>query len=80
MEAVNLDACPESGLFYGGRAGQKVGILIDGQPWLAKYPRSTRDLRDRRLPAYTSSPGCAKPPSLGTRSSVCNILTNAPAR
>ena len=32
MEIANLDSCPESGLFYGGRAGQKVGILIDGEP------------------------------------------------
>ena len=56
MEVVNLDSCPESGLFYGGRAGQKVGILIDGEPWIAKYPRSTRDLHGKHLPAYTSSP------------------------
>ena len=56
MEIINLDGCPESGLFYGGRAGQKVGILIDGEPWIAKYPRSTRDLAGRHLPAYTSSP------------------------
>ncbi|MBQ9004000.1 MAG: HipA domain-containing protein [Eggerthellaceae bacterium] len=56
MEIVNLDSCPESGLFYGGRAGQKVGILIDGEPWIAKYTRSTRDLAGKHLPAYTSSP------------------------
>lgn len=56
MEVVNLDSCPESGLYYGGRAGQKVGIIIDGEPWIAKYPRSTRDLSGKRLPAYTSSP------------------------
>ena len=56
MEIANLDNCPESGLYYGGRAGQKVGILVDGEPWIAKYPRSTRDLAGRHLPAYTSSP------------------------
>ena len=56
MDVVNLDSCPESGLFYGGRAGQKVGILINGEPWIAKYPRSTRDLSGKHLPAYTSSP------------------------
>ena len=56
MEIVNLDNCPESGLFYGGRAGQKVGILIEGEPWIAKYPRSTRDTLGKHLPAYTSSP------------------------
>ena len=56
MNVVNLDAYPESGLYYGGRAGQKVGILIEGEPWIAKYPRSTRDLKGKHLPAYTSSP------------------------
>ena len=47
---------PKSGLFYGGRAGQKEGIIINGEPWIAKYPRTTRDLRGRHLPSYTSSP------------------------
>lgn len=52
----DLRECPKSGLFYGGRAGQKEGILIDGEPWIAKYPRTTRDLKGRHLPSYTSSP------------------------
>lgn len=52
----DLRHCETSGLFYGGRAGQKEGILIDGEPWIAKYPRTTRDLRGKRLPSYTSSP------------------------
>lgn len=56
MEIVDLRGCPKSGLFYGGRAGQKEGILIDGVPWIAKYPRTTRDLQGRNLPSYTSSP------------------------
>ena len=56
LNVINLDACPDSGLYYGGGAGQKVGILIDGQPWIAKYPRSTRDLKSKHLPSYTSSP------------------------
>ena len=44
VEIVDLRDCGKSGLFYGGRAGQKEGILIDGEPWIAKYPRTTRDL------------------------------------
>ena len=47
---------PKSGLFYGGRAGQKEGIIINGEPWITKYPRTTRDLKGRHLPSYTSSP------------------------
>lgn len=53
---LDLRECAPSGLFYGGRAGQKEGILIDGEPWIAKYPRTTRDLQGRHLPSYTSSP------------------------
>lgn len=53
---LDLRECPKSGLFYGGRAGQKEGILIEGEPWMAKYPRTTRDLKGRRLPSYASSP------------------------
>lgn len=53
---VDLRQSTGSGLFYGGRAGQKEGILIDGEPWIAKYPRTTRDLAGKHLPLYTSSP------------------------
>lgn len=53
---LDLRKCPKSGLFYGGRAGQKEGILLDDEPWIAKYPRTTRDLKGKHLPSYTSSP------------------------
>ncbi len=56
IEIADLRDCKESGLFYGGRAGQKEGILIDSEPWIAKYPRTTRDLHGKHLPPYTSSP------------------------
>ena len=56
VEIADLRDCAPSGLFYGGRAGQKEGILIEGEPWIAKYPRTTRDLVGKHLPSYTSSP------------------------
>lgn len=56
VEIADLRDCAPSGLFYGGRAGQKEGILIEGEPWIAKYPRTTRDLAGKHLPSYTSSP------------------------
>lgn len=36
----NLDDCPVSdrNSSYGGNSGDKEGILIDGEPWLVKYP------------------------------------------
>lgn len=56
VNIIDLRDCATSGLFYGGRAGQKEGILFEGEPWIAKYPRTTRDLLGRHLPSYTSSP------------------------
>lgn len=56
IEIADLRDCPSSGRLYGGRAGRKEGILINGEPWIAKYPRSTRDLKGHGLPSYTSSP------------------------
>lgn len=56
IEIADLRECAPSGLFYGGRAGQKEGILIEDKPWIAKYPRTTRDLVGKHLPSYTSSP------------------------
>ena len=53
---VDLEGSTPSYRFYGGRAGQKVGILVDGEPWIAKYPRSGRDPHGKHVPSYTSSP------------------------
>lgn len=56
IEIADLRDCAPSGLFYGGRAGQKEGIILNGVPWIAKYPRTTHDLIGKHLPSYTSSP------------------------
>lgn len=56
MDIWDLRDNESSLLMYGGRAGRKDGILIDGDPWIAKYPRTTRDLAGKNLPSYTSSP------------------------
>lgn len=40
---------------YGGMAGSKDGLLIDGEYWMVKYPKSTRGMRPP-VPSYTSSP------------------------
>lgn len=55
-EILDLRECEPSGRLYGGRAGRKEGVLVDGEPWICKFPRSTRDLSGRGLPSYTSSP------------------------
>ncbi len=37
----DLDDCPvsERNSSYGGNSGDKEGIIIDGEPWLVKYPK-----------------------------------------
>jgi hypothetical protein len=56
MEIFDLRDCPPSGFFYAGRAGRKDGIVFHDEHWIAKYPRTTRDLIGKHLPPYTSSP------------------------
>lgn len=40
---------------YGGMAGSKDGLLIGGEYWMVKYPKSTKGMRPP-VPSYTSSP------------------------
>ncbi len=56
MDILDLRECAKSGMFYGGRAGKKEGIVYKGAHWIAKYPRSSRDLAGKHLPSYISSP------------------------
>lgn len=57
MNILNLEKAPLSDRngTYGGAAGSKEGILIDGQYWLVKYPQNTRSMRGD-LDSYTTSP------------------------
>ena len=43
------------GVFYGGDAGAKDAILYEGEAWMLKYPKTTRDLIDPQI-SYTTSP------------------------
>lgn len=40
---------------YGGLAGDKEGIDINGEPWIVKYPKSTRGMKGE-LVSYTTAP------------------------
>ena len=57
MNILNLDNAPLSDRngSYGGAAGSKEGILIDGQYWLVKYPQNTRSMKGN-VTSYTTSP------------------------
>lgn len=43
-EIMNLDKYEnnERNGMYGGKAGDKEGITIDGEYWIVKYPMSTK--------------------------------------
>lgn len=40
---------------YGGKAGDKEGITIDGEHWIVKYPKNTKGMVGD-LPLYTTAP------------------------
>lgn len=56
LTLIDLRVCAPSGRLYGGLRGRKEGILIDGEPWICKYPRPARELGNGRVPSYSSSP------------------------
>jgi len=43
------------GVFYGGDAGAKDAVIYQGEVWLLKYPKSTRNLDNPQI-SYTTSP------------------------
>ena len=43
LDLSNADYSNRNGS-YGGRAGDKDGIVIDGEPWIAKYPKSNEGM------------------------------------
>ena len=42
-------------VFYGGDAGAKNAVIYEGEIWMLKYPKSTRDLMNPQI-SYTTSP------------------------
>lgn len=56
MDLIDIDSLERVNRFYGGSAGRKVAVLIDGSPWIVKYPESTARFMGKHLPSYTSSP------------------------
>lgn len=41
---------------YGGQAGDKDGIIYQGENWIVKYPKSTKDMFGNGLAPYTLTP------------------------
>ena len=55
IKIENLDNCIETNQGYGGHSGSKKGILINGEKWLLKYPKSTKSMDVEGL-SYTTTP------------------------
>ena len=55
IRVENLDNYPRNNRYYGGNAGKKYGITINGEDWMVKFPKSTQDF-SRAGVSYTTSP------------------------
>lgn len=57
VEIKNYNDCPLSirAGSYGGKSGLKDGIEINGEYWIAKYPKTTKGMAGEHL-SYTTSP------------------------
>lgn len=55
IEIKNLDLCEVANKGYGGHSGSKKGILIDGELYLLKYPKSIKSMDVKGL-SYTTTP------------------------
>lgn len=44
IKIENFDLTFPSGIGYGGHSGSKKGIIINGERWFLKYPKSTKSM------------------------------------
>ena len=43
-------------LVYGGKSGQKLGVIINGDNWFLKFPKSTKRFSKQVDMSYSTSP------------------------
>ena len=55
IKIENFDLLSPSGISYGGHGGSKKGIIIDGDKWFLKYPKSTKSMDVQGL-SYSTTP------------------------
>lgn len=55
MRIVNLDGAERVNWYYGGNAGRKICIEMDGSRWMVKFPEPTAGMRGR-VASYATSP------------------------
>lgn len=57
MEIIDFNKCRRiTGRGYRGNAGRKLSYLYNGSPWMVKFPGTTKDLKGKHLPSYTTGP------------------------
>lgn len=55
IDFTNLELSSRD-LLYGGRAGTKLGVILNGEFWMVKFPKDTKNLRDSIGISYSSAP------------------------
>lgn len=55
MKIVDFNSVKESGLFYGGQSGLKLGIIYNDENWLLKFSKNIRDFKRVDLSYMTSA-------------------------
>ena len=55
IKIEDFDLFNSSGISYGGHGGSKRGIVIDGEKWFLKYPKSTKSMDVQGL-SYSTTP------------------------
>lgn len=59
INLYNFDNIPQNNKTYGGTAGIKVGVTIDGVDYLIKYPGKLKDLHMKNVDlSYSNGPVC----------------------
>lgn len=55
INLYDFETCEGSNMSYGGHSGSKKGILINGEKWFLKYPKSTKSMQVEGI-SYTTAP------------------------
>lgn len=55
LRLVDFESLPDSGRFYAGNAGRKVGVRWEERNWILKFPGPTGKLQGS-VPSYTTAP------------------------
>ena len=54
MKVENFNDTKINTLVYGGRSGQKLGIVINNENWFLKFPKSTNGFRKKVDMSYST--------------------------